>query len=335
LKEPQQKLTISGWAAQRNRFKLLIESGVNQTKAAEQVGISRVTSGKWFKELIDFGAEAFISRQADRMLALTSSQEQSIFNFIIEHAAWQLANRVQVWDVPAIIQLIDSIAHVQLSRQTILKYLTKWGFATEGFLARQESAIPELARAVIPAGGNPIGLKRLGITTPYSNFMEREALMALARTNRSILLVVQSGLSAYTPNDRGRKTPILLQSITTKHEFTFALIGAARRVHFDDYLVRLQEIYRQKRLLVVMTGSNWQVSEFEGFNHDQLVWFKNRRLRWFVGEPFEQRSSLSTTSAVPMEPSLGILDEGLTPNRQLQMALVAGANESEAGGSEG
>ena len=138
-------------AAQEDiRLKVLkaIQGGKKQVEAAELFGVTRQAVGRWVKKYREGGEKALRAKKKGRPKgrSLEPWQAAQIAKAVVDHYPEQLKLPFYLWTRDAVAELIEKRFGLRLSRWTVGRYLSRWGFRPQKPIRRAFEQDPEKVR---------------------------------------------------------------------------------------------------------------------------------------------------------------------------------------------
>jgi transposase len=138
-------------AAQEDiRLKVLkaIQGGKKQVEAAELFGVTRQAIGRWVKKYREGGEKALRAKKKGRPKgrSLEPWQAAQIAKAVVDHYPEQLKLPFYLWTRDAVAELIEKRFGIRLSRWTVGRYLSRWGFSPQKPIRRAFEQDPEKVR---------------------------------------------------------------------------------------------------------------------------------------------------------------------------------------------
>ena len=138
-------------AAQEDiRLKVLkaIQGGKKQVEAAELFGVTRQAVGRWVKKYREGGEKALRAKKKGRPKgrSLEPWQAAQIAKAVVDHYPEQLKLPFYLWTRDAVAELIEKRFGLRLSRWTVGRYLSRWGFSPQKPIRRAFEQDPEKVR---------------------------------------------------------------------------------------------------------------------------------------------------------------------------------------------
>lgn len=138
-------------AAQEDiRLKVLkaIQGGKKQVEAAELFGVTRQAIGRWVKKYREGGEKALRAKKKGRPKgrSLEPWQAAQIAKAVVDHYPEQLKLPFYLWTRDAVAELIEKRFGLRLSRWTVGRYLSRWGFSPQKPIRRAFEQDPEKVR---------------------------------------------------------------------------------------------------------------------------------------------------------------------------------------------
>jgi transposase len=138
-------------AAQEDiRLKVLkaIQGGKKQVEAAELFGVTRQAIGRWVKKYREGGEKTLRAKKKGRPKgrSLEPWQAAQIAKAVVDHYPEQLKLPFYLWTRDAVAELIEKRFGLRLSRWTVGRYLSRWGFSPQKPIRRAFEQDPEKVR---------------------------------------------------------------------------------------------------------------------------------------------------------------------------------------------
>jgi transposase len=138
-------------AAQEDiRLKVLkaIQGGKKQEEAAELFGVTRQAIGRWVKKYREGGEKALRAKKKGRPKgrSLEPWQAAQIAKAVVDYYPEQLKLPFYLWTRDAVAELIEKRFGIRLSRWTVGRYLSRWGFTPQKPIRRAFEQDPEKVR---------------------------------------------------------------------------------------------------------------------------------------------------------------------------------------------
>jgi transposase len=140
---------LSGEARQalRERGAAMLEDGYTHVEVADALGVGLRTVAGWSARLRVGGwaglAEGRRGRRAGEQMALTGSQQAEVVRVMAGANPDQLQLEGVLWSRAAVRALIERLFGVVLTRQTVGRYLRRWGFTAKKPARRWTQQQPE------------------------------------------------------------------------------------------------------------------------------------------------------------------------------------------------
>jgi transposase len=119
----------------RNRAIALREKGISNLEVAEILGVSRITTSKWYSKYKKDGKSGLkvqkVGRPKESGKTLTNEQEQKIIRMLIDTNPSQLQFKFALWTREAVRQLIFKEIGIKMPISTVGDYLKKWQFTSK------------------------------------------------------------------------------------------------------------------------------------------------------------------------------------------------------------
>jgi transposase len=132
------------------RMKVLkaVQEGIKQVEAAELFGITRQAVGRWVKKYREGGEKALRAKKKGRPKgkSLEPWQAAQIAKAIVDHHPEQLKMPFYLWTRDAVAELIEKRFGIGLSRWTVGRYLSRWGFTPQKPIRKAFEQDPEKVR---------------------------------------------------------------------------------------------------------------------------------------------------------------------------------------------
>jgi transposase len=132
------------------RMKVLkaIQDGKKQVEVAKLFGVTRQAVGRWVKRYREGGAKALRAKKKGRPKgrSLEPWQAAQIAKAVADHYPDQLKLPFYLWTREAVANLIENRFGIRLSRWTVGRYLSGWGFTPQKPIRKAFEQDPEKVR---------------------------------------------------------------------------------------------------------------------------------------------------------------------------------------------
>ena len=119
----------------RDRAIVLRENGVSNIETAQILGLSKITTSKWYSKYKKDGEKALKVQKTGRPKKsgkrLSDEQETQIIRMLIDTTPEQLKFKFALWTREAVKQLILREIGVEMPISTVGDYLAKWQFTSK------------------------------------------------------------------------------------------------------------------------------------------------------------------------------------------------------------
>lgn len=119
----------------RDRAISLRESGISNIETAQILGISKITTSRWYSKYKKDGKKALVVQKTGRPKKsgkiLSDEQEAYIIRLLIDKSPEQLKFKFALWTREAVKQLLLREIGIEMPISTVGYYLAKWQFTSK------------------------------------------------------------------------------------------------------------------------------------------------------------------------------------------------------------
>jgi len=132
----------------RKKVLKAIQEGKKQVEVAKLFGVTRQAVGRWVKKYREGGEKALRAKKRGRPKgrSLEPWQAAQIAKAIVDHYPEQLKLPFYLWTREAVADLIKNRFGIRLSRWTVGRYLSGWGFSPQKPIRKAFEQDPEKVR---------------------------------------------------------------------------------------------------------------------------------------------------------------------------------------------
>lgn len=281
----------------RNRAIVLRENGVSNIETAQILGLSKITTSKWYSKYKKDGEKALKVQKTGRPKKsgkrLSDEQESQIIRMLIDTTPEQLKFKFALWTREAVKQLIFREIGVEMPISTVGDYLAKWQFtskkpikrayerkdsATKEWLentypqikkeAKKENAdiwwADETACVSMPSnlkGYAPIGSKIKPVLTHTTKKFKINMISAITNTGKSMFALYDDSIATDNFID-------FLERVIKSNEKKVFMIVDNLRVHHAKIVKTWEEKHKDKIKLFYLPPYSPEFNPDEYLNQD-------------------------------------------------------------------